>query len=169
MYTLWITIFSCISQVSADSVKSTLFTFVKLLCTTPVLKDVFTHSADWDFDENTCQQMASYLADDLRYQESPEVITFGSFSTWLGRTPLVETLYTTVFSLMFLHGSVDMEALRSSLRFTTDAETGRKSYDTLLIPEVVRVPFHPSSQYFTSSLLDLSTIILLNSFLPGGM
>ena len=134
-----------------------------------MLKDVFTHATDWDFNENTCQQMASYLADDLQHQESPEVVTFGSFSTWLGRTPLVETLYTTVFSMMFLHGSVDMEALRSSLRFTTDAETGRKSYDTLLIPEVMRVPFHPSSQYFTSSLLDLSTIILLNSFLPGGM
>lgn len=51
----------------------------------------------------------------------------------------------------------------------TGPDTGRKNYETLLVPEAIETSLIPYGTGFKSSLIHLPTAVLLNTRLPSGM
>ena len=143
--------------------------FIQLLCMAPMMKEVFPHATDWDVNKNTCEIVSCCLTKELAGKETQSgSVSVDRFVSWLSQAPVVETIYTTLFSFMFLHHGIGTVDLRQRLAFTIDPESGRKSYDSLLVPELMQIPFHPSNYRFSSDLLDMGAVMFLNSFLPGG-
>jgi hypothetical protein len=142
--------------------------FIQLLCMAPMMKEVFPHATDWDVNKNTCEIVSCCLTKELAGKETQSgSVSVDRFVSWLSQAPVVETIYTTLFSFMFLHHGIGTVDLRQRLAFTIDPESGRKSYDSLLVPELMQIPFHPSNYRFSSDLLDMGAVMFLNSFLPG--
>ena len=51
----------------------------------------------------------------------------------------------------------------------TEPDTGRKSYETLLVPEAIETILIPYGSSFKSSLIHLPTAVLLKTSLPSGV
>ena len=94
-----------------------------------------------------------------------DTVSLESFAEWLDKNSLVDRLYKAIFTLIFLHKSLD----HSSLSELVGEKSGDKiNHDTLLIPEVTIPTFLPSNSHFKSNLLDQSSLMSINNSLVHG-
>lgn len=158
-------------QATLSEVTLVLQLFLKELFSSPVLLEVFPHSTSWQSSEASCKTLTEELVRTLdpsaAEDPSKHVVCPSSLGAWLTQTPLAERLLSTVFACMFLHGSMPLADLSTFLGLA-GPDTGRKGYETLLVPEAIETGLIPSGSSFKSNLIDLPTAVLLNTRLPSG-
>lgn len=146
--------------------------FLKELFSSPVLAEVFPQSSAWPNSEGSCtaltEQLVRTLDPSAVGDPSQHVVCPSLLCAWLSQTPLAGHLLSTVFACMFLHGSMPLADLSVFLGLT-EPDTGRKSYETLLVPEAIETSLIPYGSSFKSSLIHLPTAVLLNTSLPSGV
>ena len=159
-------------QATLDEVKLVLHALFKGFFSSPALAEVFPHSTAWQNSGTSCEtlteQLVSTLYPSAVEDPSQHVVCPSSLGTWLAKTPLAERLLSAVFACMFLHGTMPIKALSAFLGLSADPETGKKTYDTLLVPEVIETTLIPPGSSFKSSLLEMPTAVQLNSSLLTG-
>lgn len=159
-------------QATVSEVKLVLQVFLKELFSSPVLAEVFPHSTAWLNSEASCNSLTEQLAQTLDPSAaedlSKHVVCPSSLCAWLTRTPLADRLLSTVFACMFLHGSMPPADLSAFLGLTAP-ETGKKSYETLLVPEAIETSLIPHGSGIKSALIHLPMAVLLNASVPTGV
>ena len=159
-------------QATLNEVKLVLHVLFKELFSSPVLAEVFPHSTAWQNSDTSCkaltEQLVSTLDPSAVDDPSKHVVCPSSFGAWLAKTPLAERLLSTVFACMFIYGTMPLKDLSAFLGLTADPETGKRNYETLLIPEVIETSLIPPSSSFKSNVLDMPTAVLLNTSLLSG-
>lgn len=158
-------------QATLSEVTQVLRVLLKELFSSPVFLEVFPHSTSWLSGEASCKTLTEELVRTLgpsaAEDPSKHVVCPSSLGAWLAQTPLAERLLSTAFACMFLHGSMPLADLFTFLGLASP-DTGRKGYETLLVPEAIETSLIPPGSGFRSNLIDLPTAVLLNTRLPSG-
>lgn len=159
-------------QATLNEVKLVLHVLFKELFSSPALAEVFPHSTAWQNSDASCEtlteQLLSTIDPSAVEDPSKHVVSPSSLSAWLAKSPLADRLLSTLFVCMFLHGAMPLKDLSAFLGLTADPETGKKNYDTLLVPEVIETNLTPPGGSFKSNLLDMPTAVVLNTSLLSG-
>lgn len=159
-------------QATLNEVKLVLHVLFKELFSSPALAEVFPHSTAWQNSDASCkaltEQLVSTLDPSAVEDPSKHVVCTSSLGSWLAKSPLADRLLSTLFACVFLHGTMPLKDLSTFLGLTADPETGKKNYDTLLVPEVIETNLIPPGSSFKSNLLDMPSVVLLNTSLLSG-
>ena len=162
------------STLNLLQLKSLLLWFMKILLTSECAKTIFPQSANFKISAEGSQRMISHLLCSMRENpeaeiSSSETVPLDKLEKWMTATPLavqiLETIFSFIFYYKFLKKGTSMPSdLLAYFGIEINPESGKVIPDRLLFPLKIQHPLFPEA--FDSELLDQSSLMLLNSYLP---
>jgi len=166
------------TRVDVIQLRSLLLWFLKILLTSECAKTVFPQSSFFKASSDGSQLILLYMFESLKDDvPASTVVESASCSTvsaqalerWLTSTPLIVQILETTFAFLFYHQLLKKgKAIPADILLFFGVElypdTGRVVPDRLLLPLKVQHPLFKVTM--DSDLLDHSSLMLLNSYLP---
>lgn len=159
-----------------SSIESTIVDLIQAFSESKCIAAVYPHISAFPHDSQNDERLSKYLTRSL----SEAVIPQGEFENWIRKSELGQKIFDTMLAFcLYLEalpsgenkqgGTSDSLStipadILSALGVDTKTEAGKISTDRLLVPMKISHPI--IRENFDSNLLDLSSLMLLNSFLP---
>lgn len=162
------------STLNLLQLKSLLLWFMKILLTSDCAKSLFPQSANFKISAESSQRMLTHLLSSMREDPEREIspeenVPLDKLERWMTATPLAVQILETIFAFIFYYhmlkkGTSMPSDLMNYFGIEMNPETGKVVPDRLLFPLKIQHPILRES--FNSELLDQSSLIVLNSYLP---
>ena len=159
---------------TVQQLKALLLWFMKVLLTSDCAKTIFPQHSNFRISAESSQRMITYLLSSLQGNPDAEVpdketVSSDKVDNWLSSTPLAVQIFETIFAFIFYHIVIVREnSMPSDLLMhfgiELNPETNKVIPDRLLFPLKIQHPLF--REVFESELLDQSSLMVLNSFLP---
>ena len=151
--------------VNGNSVQTALSAMIELLTNSDMCCKLFPEATDWCYEEQGIKILTEHLVTTLPADVSVDVM-----ERWFSGCDLLLRLFDTLVTVLLLGDVMGVDEVRKVLGVSMETEEDEElNTERFLFPLKLPPITNGPNDKFSSSLLDRSTIVALNSFMPSSL